>query len=140
MGGHGGLNILPQKKWNVYNWDNRIKVSKDEAKVKKELDKKTKYRKEKKFSDKISKIKKKDTEDDLRSVNSDEEDRKYKNKLYKEIVENERRDKKNKVTEFFQKMRTVVNEHEHIKLFECEELREKEKIKDDENNIIVIEN
>lgn len=23
MGGHGGLNILPQKKWNVYNWDNR---------------------------------------------------------------------------------------------------------------------
>jgi len=23
MGGHGGLNILPQKKWNVYNYDNR---------------------------------------------------------------------------------------------------------------------
>lgn len=29
MGGHGGLNILPQKKWNVYNWDNRLKVQKD---------------------------------------------------------------------------------------------------------------
>ncbi|KNA13514.1 hypothetical protein SOVF_116180 [Spinacia oleracea] len=30
MGGHGGLNILPQKKWNVYNFDNREKVRKDE--------------------------------------------------------------------------------------------------------------
>lgn len=29
MGGHGGLNILPQKKWNVYNRDNREKVEKD---------------------------------------------------------------------------------------------------------------
>eukprot|EP00271_Cylindrocystis_brebissonii_P006019 TRINITY_DN18549_c0_g1_i1.p1 TRINITY_DN18549_c0_g1~~TRINITY_DN18549_c0_g1_i1.p1 ORF type:complete len:290 (-),score=76.72 TRINITY_DN18549_c0_g1_i1:662-1531(-) len=30
MGGHGGLNILPQKRWNVYNFDNREKVKKDE--------------------------------------------------------------------------------------------------------------
>jgi len=29
MGGHGGLNILHQKKWNVYNLDNRMKVEKD---------------------------------------------------------------------------------------------------------------
>lgn len=29
MGGHGGLNILPQKKWNVYNYDNRAIVDKD---------------------------------------------------------------------------------------------------------------
>ena len=29
MGGHGGLNILPQKKWNVYNWDNRDIVERD---------------------------------------------------------------------------------------------------------------
>jgi len=29
MGGHGGLNILPQKKWNVYNYDNRDIVDKD---------------------------------------------------------------------------------------------------------------
>lgn len=32
MGGHGGLNILPQKKWNVYNYDNRVKVESDQAK------------------------------------------------------------------------------------------------------------
>lgn len=30
MGGHGGLNILPQKSWNVYNYDNREKVRLDE--------------------------------------------------------------------------------------------------------------
>ncbi|MED6133710.1 hypothetical protein PIB30_030684 [Stylosanthes scabra] len=30
MGGHGGLNILPQKRWNVYNYDNREKVRRDE--------------------------------------------------------------------------------------------------------------
>ncbi|KAL6979742.1 hypothetical protein U1Q18_021398 [Sarracenia purpurea var. burkii] len=30
MGGHGGLNILPQKRWNVYNYDNREKVRQDE--------------------------------------------------------------------------------------------------------------
>lgn len=29
MGGHGGLNILPQKKWNVYNHDNREIVNRD---------------------------------------------------------------------------------------------------------------
>jgi hypothetical protein len=28
MGGHGGLNILPQKSWNVYGRENRYKVSK----------------------------------------------------------------------------------------------------------------
>jgi hypothetical protein len=30
MGGHGGLNILPQKKWHVFNYDNRFKVELDQ--------------------------------------------------------------------------------------------------------------
>ncbi|KAJ8467650.1 hypothetical protein OPV22_030202 [Ensete ventricosum] len=30
MGGHGGLNILPQKRWNVYNYENREKVRRNE--------------------------------------------------------------------------------------------------------------
>ncbi|XP_057730705.1 uncharacterized protein C5E4.10c-like [Arachis stenosperma] len=30
MGGHGGLNILPQKRWNVYNYKNREKIRRDE--------------------------------------------------------------------------------------------------------------
>ncbi|KAM1037514.1 hypothetical protein ACFX15_031733 [Malus domestica] len=36
MGGHGGLNILPQKRWNVYNFDNREKVRQDEEAAAKE--------------------------------------------------------------------------------------------------------
>ncbi|XP_062176967.1 uncharacterized protein LOC133881914 [Alnus glutinosa] len=36
MGGHGGLNILPQKRWNVYNFDNREKVRLDEEAAAKE--------------------------------------------------------------------------------------------------------
>jgi hypothetical protein len=31
MGGHGGLNILPQKSWNVYGQRNRQKVAEDET-------------------------------------------------------------------------------------------------------------
>ena len=29
-GGHGGLNILPQKSWNVYGWKQRQKTARDE--------------------------------------------------------------------------------------------------------------
>ncbi|CAG9466755.1 unnamed protein product [Pedinophyceae sp. YPF-701] len=39
MGGHGGLNILPQKSWNVWRQDNREKVRADERKAKAEEDK-----------------------------------------------------------------------------------------------------
>ena len=42
MGGHGGLNILPQKKWNVYNMDNRNKVERDEEKAEEKRAKKEK--------------------------------------------------------------------------------------------------
>ena len=34
MGGHGGLNILPQKSWNVYSARNRARVQRDEAEAK----------------------------------------------------------------------------------------------------------
>eukprot|EP01024_Parvocaulis_polyphysoides_P032071 TRINITY_DN28819_c0_g1_i2.p1 TRINITY_DN28819_c0_g1~~TRINITY_DN28819_c0_g1_i2.p1 ORF type:complete len:235 (+),score=43.15 TRINITY_DN28819_c0_g1_i2:64-768(+) len=39
MGGHGGLNILPQKRWNVFNRDNRSKVEKDEREYQEQLEK-----------------------------------------------------------------------------------------------------
>ncbi len=34
MGGHGGINILFDKKWNVYNRDNITRVRNDEDKNK----------------------------------------------------------------------------------------------------------
>lgn len=42
MGGHGGLNILPQKRWNVYRQDNREKVRQDEEKHAEEIEKQRK--------------------------------------------------------------------------------------------------
>ncbi|CAD7695985.1 unnamed protein product [Ostreobium quekettii] len=36
MGGHGGLNILPQKSWNVYGRKNRLKVLEAEEKERRE--------------------------------------------------------------------------------------------------------
>lgn len=38
MGGHGGLNILPQKKWHVYNQDNRERVEADERRARERRD------------------------------------------------------------------------------------------------------
>ena len=42
MGGHGGLNILPQKSWNVYGYFQRKKVEND---LKKAAEKKEKTEK-----------------------------------------------------------------------------------------------
>jgi hypothetical protein len=39
---HGGLNILGKKSWNVYNYDNRERVRKDEEKLRLEEEKKRK--------------------------------------------------------------------------------------------------
>ena len=33
MGGHGGLNILGQKSWNVYGQEQRAKVRRDEEEL-----------------------------------------------------------------------------------------------------------
>ena len=38
------MNILPQKKWNVYNWDNKLKVEQDEEKERKGEGKKERKR------------------------------------------------------------------------------------------------
>ncbi|CAB41709.2 hypothetical protein PFMG_04697 [Plasmodium falciparum IGH-CR14] len=58
MGGHGGLNILPQKKWNVYRKDAQYKVHYDEHKIIKEEKDKEIKRKKDEFESTISTLKK----------------------------------------------------------------------------------
>ncbi|KMZ99917.1 hypothetical protein PVNG_04557 [Plasmodium vivax North Korean] len=57
MGGHGGLNILPQKKWNVYRKDLQFKVNYDENKLIKEEEKKVRKKNEEAFENAISQLK-----------------------------------------------------------------------------------
>ncbi|GAW80677.1 hypothetical protein, conserved [Plasmodium gonderi] len=57
MGGHGGLNILPQKKWNVYRKDRQYKVNYDENKLIKEEEKKVKKKNEQTFEKAINQLK-----------------------------------------------------------------------------------
>ena len=119
MGRHGGLNILPQKKWNVYNWDNRLKVEEDEKLVNTEIEKMKKDWKLKRLKEKIDKnhgnlsvelineIKKLKTPFD----NLDDND---KNKIYMEIMNTKTNLKKakrdlnfknnNKIPEKFEKI------------------------------------
>ncbi|SBT34446.1 conserved Plasmodium protein, unknown function [Plasmodium ovale wallikeri] len=57
MGGHGGLNILPQKKWNVYRKDIQYKVNYDENKLIKEGEQKEREKNERSFENTISQLK-----------------------------------------------------------------------------------
>jgi len=57
MGGHGGLNILPQKKWNVYNYDNRDIVDRDKKLHAEKLRKEEEDRREKMLDNKIDVLK-----------------------------------------------------------------------------------
>lgn len=56
MGKGGGLNLLPHKKWNVYNRDNRLKVDNDEKIIHKELQRRKLNHREKMFQNKIKKL------------------------------------------------------------------------------------
>ena len=57
MGGHGGLNILPQKKWNVYNYDNRAIVEKDKETAAREKKNKFEKRRQDELQGKIDVLK-----------------------------------------------------------------------------------
>ncbi|SCL98446.1 conserved Plasmodium protein, unknown function, partial [Plasmodium chabaudi chabaudi] len=57
MGGHGGLNILPQKKWNVYRKDVQYKVNYDENKLIKEEEAKQREKNKYEFENTITQLK-----------------------------------------------------------------------------------
>lgn len=73
MGGHGGLNILPQKKWNVYRKDVQFKVHFDENKIIKEKGEKARNKNEAEFEKNISELKRNiENEEERHSENNNE--------------------------------------------------------------------
>ncbi|CAD8180290.1 unnamed protein product [Paramecium pentaurelia] len=57
MGGHGGLNILPQKKWNVYNMENRNIVERDKRKERERIQKEQRKEHKEQAGNRIQKLK-----------------------------------------------------------------------------------
>lgn len=114
MGGHGGLNILPQKKWNVYNWDNRIKVEKNEKLVKNEIEKQELNIKKRMFENRINRIKNGEDFD----VNAEYKPEYNKNKIFNEAMHRESMKKRLDVDIMFERSREVVDAKDHIQLFE----------------------
>ncbi|CAK73993.1 unnamed protein product (macronuclear) [Paramecium tetraurelia] len=57
MGGHGGLNILPQKKWNVYNMENRNIVERDKRKERERVQKEKRKEHKEQAGNRIQKLK-----------------------------------------------------------------------------------
>jgi hypothetical protein len=136
MGGKGGLNILPQKKWNVYNWDNRIKVIENEKIVDREIERIERKRKDKNLSDK-AKILKKGEDLNLEKYNFYEEEKYDKNKIFKEVMQRKSMDKRLKVDMLFESRNKPMKSEEQLKFFEMEE-KDAEKYfeeKESQNNI-----
>jgi hypothetical protein len=117
MGGKGGLNILPQKKWNVYNWDNRIKVMENEKIVKGEIEKNKIKQKYKNLEDRVNLIKKGRTDQDIFSPNFDNVDH---NKIFKEFAEKRSMAKRLKTEMLFEKMNRPMSKEEQLAIMENE--------------------
>jgi hypothetical protein len=102
MGGHGGLNILHQKKWNVYNLDNRMKVEKDKREAaEKERNKEIERRN-------------KETEERLNMIRGDDEPERKDRRAQKEPEV-----KQNNL--IAQELRNIQESKKHINLFENEQ-------------------
>ncbi|EAN31538.1 hypothetical protein TpMuguga_04g00186 [Theileria parva strain Muguga] len=73
MGGHGGLNILPQKKWNVYRHDRQYQVKFDEHRdIEKKLNDKEKLKRER-LSDSLVELRRRAQDTQNRDVDVETE-------------------------------------------------------------------
>ena len=127
MGGKGGLNILPQKKWNVYNWDNRIKVEKHEKRVNEEIEKIENNNKFNKFENKIRQIKKGKTNDEFYHQETYD-----KNKIFKDVMQRETIIKRIENDIMIEKMRKPMKADEKLTLFD--DINIDKKLKEMENS------
>ena len=136
MGGHGGLNILPQKRWNVYRRDNREKVENDEAKLERARGKIEAKRRSKDLTKSINKLRGiSEKEDSKRKSKGSKKMYAEENKLFEEIKREERKKEKeeqklimNALQREESKMGEIVNLNKktpkslHVNLFMKEEL------------------
>lgn len=122
MGGHGGLNILPQKKWNVYNWDNRIKVMQNEKLINEELEKRNKAKNDKIFKEKINAIK--NNEEFNEDIYTKEElDQKEKNRIFAEIMKTKTLEKQIDNDVYFESRLEPMKANERLSLFDEKTLK-----------------
>lgn len=113
MGGKGGLNILPQKKWNVYNWDNRIKVEKHQRKVNEEIEKVETKRKYNLIDSKIRMVK-----NGISNEEYSHQEVYDKNKIFKEVMQRESIIRKVDNDIMIEKMRKPMRADEKLTLFD----------------------
>lgn len=62
MGGHGGLNILPQKRWHVYRDDNRLRVLRDEREFQEAIEAERQQQQRRVMSDVVTRLKRRKNE------------------------------------------------------------------------------
>ena len=124
MGKRGGLNILHQKKWNVYNWDNRIKVQRDEKLVEKEVNSLINQKRKTSFNKTIDAIRKGEqliSNDNCSIVLTDKD----KTKIYMDIMKRESLNKQTerKINNDLMNKRNSINESiDFGKVFSREEI------------------
>jgi len=133
MGGHGGLNILPQKKWNVYNYENREIVARDERLVREERERREKLSRSEKLAEEIKKAKgisqssEKIHENEEEKNNTENLQEKYseENILYEKAIKKQKT-KQNEIKEKIYESANKPSENNgHINFFEKEQLNEK---------------
>ncbi|UKJ89484.1 hypothetical protein MACJ_002735 [Theileria orientalis] len=131
MGGHGGLNILPQKKWNVYRHDRQYQVKFDEHRdIEKKL-KEKELKKRESLSDSLVELRRRAQDVRNRDVEVEHTVKKRKSSSHKhnrsKISDEKESDDDNKPSETVSKPPEKKSTG-HINFFEKEE-REAEELK-----------
>eukprot|EP00826_Nyctotherus_ovalis_P017059 TRINITY_DN14985_c0_g1_i6.p1 TRINITY_DN14985_c0_g1~~TRINITY_DN14985_c0_g1_i6.p1 ORF type:complete len:167 (-),score=34.64 TRINITY_DN14985_c0_g1_i6:364-864(-) len=129
MGGHGGLNILPQKRWNVYNYDNREVVNRDREMVRQERERRERQKRSQKLKQQIQLAK-----GEVIALNPQEElkvssTERYaeENELYKKALKKQKKKEQQAKEKILSATMKPVADNGHVNLFLNEELNDKVK-------------